>query len=57
MYALINIPIYRCNLFGLSGGERFQRGSHEKWLVDKARELSQIIQSSPLFSPLIFSRT
>lgn len=55
MYALINIPIWSSNLFGLSGEQQFQRKNHEEWLVDKARKLSQIIQSLPLFFLLIFS--
>lgn len=35
----------------LVGKQQFQRKNHEEWLVDKARKLSQIIQSSPLFFP------
>lgn len=53
MYALIIIPIQSSNLFGLSGEQQFQRKNHEEWLVDKARKLSQIIQFSSLFFPLI----
>lgn len=56
MYALIIIPIQSSNLFGLSGELQFQRKNHEEWLVDKAPKLSQIIQFSPVFFPLIFSR-
>lgn len=37
----------------LLGEQQFQRKNHEEWLVDKARKLSQIIPSFPLFSPLV----
>lgn len=53
MYALIIIPIWSSNLFGLSEEQQFQRKNHEGWL-DKAQKWGQNYSVSPTAFSFIF---
>lgn len=53
MYALIIIPVWSSNLFGLSEEQQFQRKNHEGWL-DKAQKLRQNYSVFPTAFSFIF---